>query len=180
MGELDDSFGELDQLASPPTCFHRKISTKTPIETKLKAFRSKFNWERKGGDLGVWFNCPTRQMGELDGSFRELDQLASRPTCFYRKISSETSIEMKQKAFRSEFTRESIGGAIGGWFNCPTRPFSELDSSNSPNGRVGRCIRSNSPNRGAGWFARSNLSFGGTSMRSFRKCCQFYSTKVLS
>ncbi|KAF2576105.1 hypothetical protein F2Q70_00002844 [Brassica cretica] len=63
------SFGELDQLASPPTCFYRKISTETPIETKQNAFQSEFNRERKGRALGKWSNCPTRQMGDLDDSF---------------------------------------------------------------------------------------------------------------
>ena len=119
-------------------------------------------------------------MGELDDSFGELDQQASPPTCFYRKISTETPIETKGKAFQSEFKRERKEGALEGW---STFPFGELDGSNSPNehfervvrsnspnGRVGRLIRSNSPNRRVGWFDLSNLSFDGTLMRSFRKC----------
>ncbi|KAF3523093.1 hypothetical protein F2Q69_00048244 [Brassica cretica] len=85
-------------------------------------------------------------MGELDNLFGELDQLASPRTCFYRKISTETPIETKQKDFLSELKRERKGGALGGSSNCPTRQIGELDGSRSLNGRVG-------------WFARSNLSF---------------------
>ncbi|WZZ44879.1 hypothetical protein YC2023_041138 [Brassica napus] len=90
---------------------------------------------------------------------------------------------MPKRASRSKprsLGEERKQGALGGLSTCPTRqtgelddsfgptrPFGALDGSNSPNGRVGRCIR-------------SNLSFDGSLMRSFRKCCQFYSTKVLN
>ena len=38
-------------------------------------------------------------------------------TCFYRKILTEAPIEMKRKAFRSEFKRERKGRAFGGCSN---------------------------------------------------------------
>ncbi|KAF3594825.1 hypothetical protein DY000_02020976 [Brassica cretica] len=103
-----------------------------------RASRSKpKSLERKEGSLGGWSNSPTRQMGELHDSFGELDQLASPPTCFYHKISPETPIETKQKAFRSDFQRQRKGGALGGWSTCPPPRMGEFDDSFGPTRRTG-------------------------------------------
>ncbi|KAF2559943.1 hypothetical protein F2Q68_00015145 [Brassica cretica] len=72
----------------------------TPIETKRKAFRSGFKREHKGGDfLGL--------KGRYVASWRpdrslcsEWKQAKKNPTCFRRKISTETPIETKRKALR--------------------------------------------------------------------------------
>ncbi|KAF2543648.1 hypothetical protein F2Q70_00035841 [Brassica cretica] len=93
---------------------------------------------------------PTRyEASKSNSTDCELDVV--HPTCFYRKMSTETPIEMKRKLFRPDFKRERKAGAVGGLSNCPThrtgelddsfgptRPFGDLDWSNSPNGRVGR------------------------------------------
>ncbi|KAF3608367.1 hypothetical protein DY000_02049974 [Brassica cretica] len=91
---------EWKQAKKSPTCFRRKISTETPIETKRKAFRSGFKREHKGG---AFLGLTGRYVASWrpDRSLRsEWKQAKKSPTCFRRKISTETPIETKQKVLR--------------------------------------------------------------------------------
>ncbi|KAF2590548.1 hypothetical protein F2Q70_00039488 [Brassica cretica] len=91
---------------------------------KQKVFRSEFKRERKGGAFGG-SNSP------------DCEPNVVHPTCFYRKISTETPIEIKRKVFRSEFKLERKGGALGGCSNCLTHQTGELDDSFGPTRRMG-------------------------------------------
>ena len=92
------------------TCFCRKISMKTPIETKRKAFWWRFKGERKGGPLWGLTGPYTEWECHL-GRYSEWKGAKTSPTCFRRKFSTETPIETKRKAFRWGFKGERKGKA---------------------------------------------------------------------
>ncbi|KAF3579897.1 hypothetical protein DY000_02030092 [Brassica cretica] len=84
---------------------------------KRKAFRSGFKKEHKGGAfLGLTGRyVASWRSDRSDRSLRsEWKQAKKSPTCFRRKISTETLIETKRKALRRGFKRERKGGPFLG------------------------------------------------------------------
>ncbi|KAF3526873.1 hypothetical protein F2Q69_00047394 [Brassica cretica] len=97
---LDESYlflsslrSEWKQAKKSHTCFRRKISTETPIETKRKAFRSGFKREPKGGTFWGLTGRYVASEG-LTGRYVASEGLTGRsewkqakksPTCFRRR-----------------------------------------------------------------------------------------------